>query len=59
MSFVKDLFWDAEDTVMQLHPPQSKWINVHPYCLHLWKPLFQEIPLPPEISVGPKELSKP
>lgn len=52
MTFVKDLFWDAEDAVMQLHPPRSRWINNHPYCLHLWRPTTQQIPLPPEITVG-------
>lgn len=56
MCFVKGLFWDDEDTVMQLHPPRSKWINNHPYCLHLWRPKTQDIPLPPEIAVGLKEL---
>ena len=48
----KDLCWAAEEAVMQLHPPRSKWINNHPYCLHLWRPLNQEIPLPPEIAVA-------
>jgi hypothetical protein len=52
MCFVKDLFWDAEETVMQLHPPKSQWISNHPYCLHLWLPLDVEIPLPPDIAVG-------
>lgn len=52
MCFVKDLFWDAEEAVMQLHPPKSDYVNQHPYCLHLWKPLNQEIPLPPSIAVG-------
>ena len=56
MCFVKGLFWDEEDTVMQLHPPRSKWINNHPYCLHLWRPKTQTIPLPPDITVGNKEL---
>ena len=56
MCFVKSLFWDDEETVMQLHPPKSKWINNHPYCLHMWRPLNQEIPLPPDITVGNKEL---
>jgi len=56
MCFVKDLFWDEEETVMQLHPPKSRWINNHPRCLHLWRPKSQEIPLPPEITVGIKEL---
>ena len=52
MDFIKRLFWDDEEAVMQLHPPRSKWINNHPYCLHLWRPTKQEIPLPPEIAVG-------
>lgn len=57
MCFVKGLFWDDEETVMQLHPPRSKWINNHPHCLHLWKPKNQEIPLPPDVTVGVKELN--
>ena len=51
MCLVKSLFWDDEETVIQLHPPKSKWINNHPYCLHLWRPLKESIPLPPEIAV--------
>lgn len=46
MCTVKDLFFDAEETVIQLHPPLSSYVNVHPYCLHLWRPVFTEIPLP-------------
>ena len=56
MCFVKDLFWDEEETVMQLHPPKSTWINNHNFCLHLWRPLDSVIPLPPGIAVGMKEL---
>ena len=52
MCHVKGLFWDAEDCVMQLHPPQSQWVNNHPHCLHLWRPLAASIPLPPSIFVG-------
>ena len=54
MCFIKDLFWDPKETVMQLHPPRSKWINNHPTCLHLWRPKNQEIPLPPDLTVGVK-----
>ena len=46
MCRVKDLFWDAEECVMQLHPPKSQYRNLHPYCLHLWKPQGKEIPMP-------------
>lgn len=56
MCFVKDLFWDEEECVMQLHPPLSTWINNHPFCLHLWRPTVREIPLPPSIMVGLKGL---
>jgi hypothetical protein len=52
MCAVKELFWDPEDCVMQLHPPRSAWISNHPNCLHLWRPLEIEIPRPPDIFVG-------
>lgn len=52
MSEVKDLFWHEGDTVMQLHPPKSDWVNNHPFCLHLWRPVGVEIPRPPAMMVG-------
>lgn len=58
MSYIKDLFWDEEEVVMQLHPAKSKWINNMQYCLHMWKPLDCKIPLPPDIAVGIKGLGK-
>lgn len=54
MCQIKNIFWDAEDAVMQLHPPQSDYVNLHPHCLHLWRPIGQSIPLPTSILVGPK-----
>jgi hypothetical protein len=56
MDFVKGLFWTEDETAMQLHPPQSEWINNMPYCLHLWRPTDQAIPRPPSIFVGKQEL---
>lgn len=56
MCFVKSLFWDDEDAVMQLHPPRSTWVNNHSFCLHLWRPVGAAIPLPPEFMVGIREL---
>lgn len=55
MCRVKSFFWDEEDTVMQLHPPKSEWVNNHPYCLHLWRSQDREIPRPPELMVGIKD----
>lgn len=46
MCFIKDLFWDKEDCVMQLHPPESMYVNNVDYVLHLWRPIKKEIPMP-------------
>lgn len=51
MCFAKDLCWDAEDTVIQYHPPKSRYVNEVPYCLHLWKPPGR-LRLPPMMLVG-------
>ena len=52
MDYVKRLFWDDEDCVMQLHAPRGTWVNNHPHCLHLWRPLEAAIPTPPGALVG-------
>jgi hypothetical protein len=52
MCYVKSHFWDDEETVVQLHPPRSQWVNNHPYCLHLWKYQKEETPLPKMEMVG-------
>lgn len=46
MCFVKNLFWSTEDCVMQLHPPESDYVDNNPYVLHLWKPKNTIIPMP-------------
>ena len=56
MCYVKDLFWEEEECVMQLHPPKSEYVNNHPYCLHLWRPTRETIPMPPSIMVGDKNV---
>ena len=47
MTMVKDLFWRDDETVIQFHPPKDKHVNVHPFCLHLWRNTNAEQPLPP------------
>lgn len=51
MCKVKDLFWEEEDVVIQLHPKKSNYVNINPYVLHLWKPQNIELPMPLEIMV--------
>jgi hypothetical protein len=52
MCFIKDLFWDAEDVVIQYHPAKSEYVNLHDNCLHLWRPVGVEIPTPPKELFG-------
>jgi hypothetical protein len=47
MCFIKGLFWDREDCVVQFHPPRSLYVNNHPFCLHLWRNVKIQFPLPP------------
>ena len=51
MCAIKDMFFEADETVVQYHPPKSDYVNIHPYCLHLWRPLNAEIQRPPVIYV--------
>ncbi len=58
MCKIKDIFWDAEEVVMQLHPAKSQYVNFHRGCLHLWQPFVNgaavAFPTPPSYMVGPK-----
>jgi hypothetical protein len=47
MCMVKALFWDPEEMVLQYHPPESEYVNVHPAVLHLWRPVGKKVPTPP------------
>lgn len=47
MEHFKRLFFDPDDTCMQLHVPVSDHKNFHPFCLHIWRPKLIEIPRPP------------
>ena len=36
MCFVKNLFWDEEEMVVQIHPKKSQYVNITE-ALHLWR----------------------
>lgn len=55
MEHIKRLFFRDSETAMQLHVPPSEHLSLHPYCLHLWRPLNCDIPKPPAIMVAPPE----
>ncbi len=50
MCWIKDLFWNDEETVVQYHVPRAEWVNTHPHVLHLWKPI-DALPRPPIFAV--------
>lgn len=53
MCFIKSLFWDDDEAVIQIHPKKTDYVNFHKQCLHLWK--YQgDFPLPDSLMVGPK-----
>lgn len=54
MQWMKEVFWDDEDVVIQFHPAKSEYVNNHPNVLHLWRPTDVVIPVPNSILVGLK-----
>lgn len=51
MCWVKGLFWEPEDCVVQFHPSASQYVNLHPYCLHMWRPVDGVLVTPPTMMV--------
>lgn len=51
MSYVKDLFWEDEECVVQYHPPKSAYVDCHLGTLHLWRSIETAIPMPPTCLV--------
>ena len=52
MCLIKDIFWKPEECVIQYHPPKDEYVNLHPYCLHLWKKTGGDFETPPKELVG-------
>jgi len=52
MEYIRDLCFAPDELVLQFSMPRAAHINLHPYCLHLWKPIGVDIPTPPPETVG-------
>jgi hypothetical protein len=50
MCDVKRTFIGLEETALQVFAPESKHVNTHPYCLHLWS--CKEGPVTPDFTQG-------
>lgn len=58
MCWIKNLFFEAEERVVQFHPPVAEYVTNCKNCLHLWKLQHEEFPSPPEWMVGVKSLGE-
>ena len=52
MCTVKDIFFHEDEVAVQYHPAKKDYVNNHPYCLHIWRPQLEKMPLPPSVLVG-------
>ena len=57
MCMMKEIFFEAEEVCVEYHPKKSEYVNNHSHCLHIWKPIDKELPTPPSILVGLKEIN--
>lgn len=57
MCFIKDLFFEPDETALQFHPAVEHYVNNHPYCLHIWRSQTDVVDLPPSEFVGFKSLN--
>ena len=52
MCKIKDIFWNDNEAVIQIHPPKEEYVNQKTNCLHLWRCTYKDMVLPPAILVG-------
>lgn len=51
MCFIKSLFFEPEEIVIQYHPPESRYIDCCKNCLHMWRKQNHDYELPPSCMV--------
>lgn len=51
MCWIKELFWNQDEEVIQVHPKKENYVNTHQNVLHLWRPVDGIIRLPNKIMV--------
>lgn len=51
MCEMKNIFWEENEVCVQYHPRKKDYVNVHHHCLHIWRPIKEQLPTPPTIFV--------
>lgn len=52
MCALKEMIWNDDETVIQIHPPKDQYVNNVSNCLHLWECYYKPMVLPPSVFVG-------
>jgi len=52
MCSIKEMFWNDDEEVIQIHPKKAEYVNNVKNCLHLWRCTYKEMVLPPSCLVG-------
>lgn len=52
MKKIKEMFFLDEEEAFQIFPAKKDYVNVHPFCLHWWRPQNHKILLPPEWMIA-------
>lgn len=55
MAEIKRMFFREDEWCVEYHPAESEYVNMHPHCLHIWRPQKVDIPTPPAWMVGLKK----
>ena len=51
MCAIKEIFFKPDECVVQFHPKEEDYINIHGHVLHLWRKEGEDFPMPPKICV--------
>lgn len=52
MCRLKDMFWNENEAVIEVHPVKADYVNNVSNCLHLWRCYYKDMVLPPSCFVG-------
>lgn len=55
MCLLKNMVWNEDEAVIQVHPAKKDYVNNMPNCLHLWRCRYMDMVLPPSCFVGIKD----
>ena len=55
MCYLKDICFNEDEAVIQIHPPKNQYVNNSVNCLHLWRCYYKDMILPPSCLIGVRQ----